>query len=89
MRIKHDVQKMVSTRDRGESWRNLTEKIVSYMRSENRRQLKAKAMIEVTGSSRGVEYAPRELLSERDGVNVHRQGLTSYKLSHLSQSYEK
>jgi hypothetical protein len=28
-RIKRDLQQMVSTRDHGESWRNLTEKIVS------------------------------------------------------------
>jgi hypothetical protein len=44
-------------------------------------------MIEATGSR--VEYTPRELLSERDGVNIHRQSLASNKLSHLSQSYKK
>ena len=31
MRMKHGyLQQMVSARDHGESWRNLTEKIVSY-----------------------------------------------------------
>jgi hypothetical protein len=85
MRIKHDLQQMVSTRDRGESWKNLTVKIVSYDRLKIRRQ-QGQAMIgrQVPGSR--VEYAPRELLSERDGVNVHRQTLASNKLRHRSQS---
>ena len=41
------------------------------------------------GDSSRVEYTPRELLSERDGVNIHRQSLASNKLSNLSQSYKK
>lgn len=41
------------------------------------------------GDSSRVEYTPRELLSERDCVNIHRQSLASNKLSNLSQSYKK
>lgn len=78
MRVKHhDLQQMVSTQDHGGSWRSLTRKIVSFGVFGNRYQ-------KVIMRSR--EYAPRELLSEDDGVNVHRQGLTSNELRHLSQS---
>jgi len=34
----------------------------------------------------GEDTVPRELLSKRDGVNIHRQTLTRNKLCHLSQS---
>ena len=36
-----------------------------------------------------VEYAPRELLSEYDRFNVHRQGLTCNELRNRSQSWKK
>ena len=73
---------MVSTLDHGESERNPTGKIVSY---EVGNRASARQVMMIGRQVPDVEYAPRELLCERDGVNIHRQTLTSNKLSHLSQ----